>query len=66
MAAMLARRCIGSGGSQRHQHVVDRDIDRVMNRTKNRPLVTGAMTPTAALVFATPLEVAAFVELGSS
>ena len=34
-----------------------------MNRTKNRPLVTGAMTPTAALVFALALEVAAFVEL---
>jgi protoheme IX farnesyltransferase len=43
--------------------VVDRDIDRLMNRTKNRPLVTGAMTPTAALVFALCLEVAAFVEL---
>jgi protoheme IX farnesyltransferase len=43
--------------------VVDRDIDRLMNRTKNRPLVTGAMTPTAALVFALTLEVAAFVEL---
>ena len=34
-----------------------------MKRTKNRPLVTGAMTPTAALVFALALEVAAFVEL---
>jgi protoheme IX farnesyltransferase len=34
-----------------------------MNRTKNRPLVTGAMSPTAALVFAISLEVAAFVEL---
>jgi protoheme IX farnesyltransferase len=43
--------------------VVDRDIDRLMNRTKNRPLVTGAMTPSAALVFALALEVAAFVEL---
>jgi heme o synthase len=43
--------------------VVDRDIDRLMNRTKNRPLVTGAMTPTAALVFALTLEAAAFVEL---
>jgi protoheme IX farnesyltransferase len=43
--------------------VVDRDIDRLMNRTKNRPLVTGAMTPRAALVFALTLEVAAFIEL---
>jgi len=42
---------------------VDRDIDRLMKRTKNRPLVTGAVTPAAALVFALALEVAAFVEL---
>jgi protoheme IX farnesyltransferase len=43
--------------------VVDRDIDRIMNRTKKRPLVTGAMTPRAALIFALTLEVAAFIEL---
>lgn len=30
---------------------LDRDIDRVMNRTKRRPLVTGEVTPRAALVF---------------
>lgn len=29
----------------------DRDMDKVMNRTKNRPLVTGEITPNAALVF---------------
>ena len=43
--------------------VVDRDIDRLMNRTKKRPLVTGAMTPRAALIFALTLEVSAFSEL---
>ena len=43
--------------------VVDRDIDRLMKRTKNRPLVTGAMTPRAALVFALTLEAGAFFEL---
>ena len=42
---------------------VDRDIDQVMHRTRNRPLVTGAVTPRAALVFAISLEVVAFVEL---
>jgi protoheme IX farnesyltransferase len=31
---------------------VDRDIDAVMKRTQNRPLVTGALSPREALVFA--------------
>jgi len=43
--------------------VADRDIDKLMNRTRKRPLVTGAMTPRAALVFALALEAAAFAEL---
>ncbi|WP_265521441.1 heme o synthase [Oerskovia flava] len=40
---------------------LDRDIDEVMNRTKRRPLVTGEVTPRAALVFATVLGVLALV-----
>jgi heme o synthase len=63
MAATLAGGALAAGGANAINMVVDRDIDRLMNRTKNRPLVTGAMTPTAALVFALTLEVAAFVEL---
>jgi protoheme IX farnesyltransferase len=31
---------------------IDRDIDAVMKRTRKRPLVTGALTPREALVFA--------------
>lgn len=31
---------------------IDRDIDAVMKRTKNRPLVTGELSPREALVFA--------------
>lgn len=34
---------------------VDRDIDAKMNRTKRRPLVTGEVSPRAALVFGTVL-----------
>jgi protoheme IX farnesyltransferase len=30
---------------------IDRDIDQVMNRTKRRPIVTGEVSPRAALVF---------------
>jgi heme o synthase len=63
MAATLAGGALAAGGANAINMVVDRDIDRLMNRTKNRPLVTGAMTPRAALVFALALEVAAFVEL---
>jgi protoheme IX farnesyltransferase len=42
---------------------VDRDIDKLMHRTRKRPLVTGAIAPLNALVFAITLEVVAFVEL---
>ncbi|WP_323961800.1 protoheme IX farnesyltransferase [Arthrobacter sp. JZ12] len=38
---------------------LDRDIDRVMNRTVNRPLVTGEVSPREALIFAWALGVAA-------
>jgi len=31
---------------------IDRDIDAVMKRTQNRPLVTGALSPREALIFA--------------
>ena len=30
---------------------LDRDIDKIMNRTKRRPIVTGEISPRAALVF---------------
>src|SRR6516165_6830519 len=63
MAATLVGGALAAGGANAINMYVDRDIDRVMKRTKNRPLVTGAMTPAAALVFALALEVAAFVEL---
>ncbi|HEY0216868.1 MAG TPA: heme o synthase [Cellulomonas sp.] len=36
---------------------IDRDIDQVMNRTRRRPLVTGEITPRAALLFGLALGV---------
>ncbi|MBV8462319.1 MAG: protoheme IX farnesyltransferase, partial [Acidimicrobiales bacterium] len=63
MAATLAGGALAAGGANAMNMVADRDIDRLMKRTEKRPLVTGAMTPRAALVFALALEVAAFVEL---
>ena len=63
MAATLAGGALAAGGANAINMVIDRDIDRVMHRTRHRPLVTGELTPTAALVFALVLEAAAFVEL---
>ena len=45
---------------------VDRDIDALMERTRHRPLVTGMVSPRAALVFAFALEAGAFVVLWST
>lgn len=52
-----------AGGANAINMYVDRDIDAIMERTKNRPLVTGAMTPRAALTFAIVLEAVAFLFL---
>ncbi len=49
-----------AGGANAINMYVDRDIDRLMDRTKGRPLVTGVVTPAAALRFAIGLEVVAF------
>lgn len=54
---------MAAGGANAVNMVVDRDIDAVMDRTRDRPLVTGVMTPQAALTFAVALEVAAFLWL---
>lgn len=43
--------------------VADRDIDRLMHRTRHRPLVTGEISPSAATIFALALELAGFGEL---
>src|SRR6202034_842030 len=54
---------LAAGGANAVNMYVDRDIDAVMHRTANRPLVTGVGSPTAALLFAVTLEVLAFAEL---
>jgi len=63
MVATLAGGALAAGGANALNMVIDRDIDRVMHRTRNRPLVTGVLTPRQALVFALGLEVVAFAEL---
>jgi heme o synthase len=54
---------LAAGGANAVNMVIDRDIDAVMHRTRNRPLVTGAVGPRGALVFAGTLEVAAVAVL---
>ena len=42
---------------------IDRDIDRIMERTKNRPLVKGLIDPKVSLIYATALGIAGMVLL---
>ncbi len=63
MFATLGGGALAAGGANALNMVLDRDIDRVMRRTRNRPLVTGEITPRAASLFAFVLEAVAFVEL---
>ena len=61
--ATLVGGALAAGGANAVNMYVDRDIDRLMERTQHRPLVTGAVSPRAALAFAVILEVLAFAEL---
>ncbi len=63
IAATVIGGTLAAGGANAVNMYVDRDIDRLMERTKNRPLVTGEVTPRSALVFAISLELVAFVWL---
>jgi protoheme IX farnesyltransferase len=61
--ATLVGGSLAAGGANALNMVGDRDIDRLMHRTRNRPLVTGVLTPRAALTFGVVLEAVAFTEL---
>jgi len=63
MLATLVGGALAAAGANTINMYIDRDIDKLMKRTSRRPLVTGEITPTSALVFALTLEVAAFGEL---
>ena len=63
IAATLAGGTLAAGGANAVNMYLDRDIDAIMGRTSGRPLVTGAVSPGAALTFAVALELAAFAEL---
>ena len=54
---------LAAGGAHAFNMYIDRDIDALMERTKDRPLVTGEVTPRQALVFAFGVEIVAFLWL---
>jgi protoheme IX farnesyltransferase len=54
---------LSAGSAGAFNCYLDRDIDKVMKRTSNRPLVTGVLSPREALVFAWVLAVASTVWL---
>ena len=55
---------LSAGSANAFNCYIDRDIDRVMNRTKKRPLVTGELTDREALVFAWVTGAASVLWLG--
>ena len=54
---------LGAGGAQALNHYWDRDIDRLMYRTRHRPVADLRIAPRNALVFGVVLNVAAFMVL---
>lgn len=58
VAATLIGGILSAGSANTYNMVYDRDIDAHMGRTSGRPLVTGAVSPRAALIFATVLAIA--------
>ena len=63
IAITLIGGTLAAGGANTINMYIDRDIDKLMKRTQNRPLVTGLIAPKNALVFAVILEVVAFAVL---
>jgi len=65
MVATVIGGTLAAGGANAVNMYVDRDIDKIMNRTKGRPLVTGEIEPRNALIFSVALLVLAGVWLAS-
>jgi heme o synthase len=64
---LVALTCLGgalsAGGAGAINHALDRDIDRVMKRTADRPVASGRVSPQAAIVFGVLLGCASFALL---
>lgn len=63
LAGVFTGGALSAGSANAFNCYFDRDIDRLMKRTKGRPLVTGELTPREALAFAWALAVVSTVTL---
>jgi heme o synthase len=61
VVATLTGGILSAGAANTFNSVYDRDIDRLMHRTSSRPMVTGEVTVTEAMVFGGVLTVASTV-----
>lgn len=60
---VLAAGSLSAGSANAFNMYIDRDIDLLMSRTQGRPIVSGIITPRAALVFATMIGLVSIVTL---
>ena len=62
--------CLGgalsAGGAGAINHYLDRDIDALMKRTRDRPVASGRVAPRAALAYGVALGAAAFLLLSTT
>ena len=63
MAAVMIGGSLAAGGANAINMYIDRDIDDVMRRTRNRPLPRHAVTPSRALTFGVILAAVSFAWL---
>lgn len=62
--ATLIGGALSAGSANSFNSIIDTDIDKIMGRTQKRPLVTGELTKTAAIVFAAAIGVISVLWLG--
>lgn len=63
MVSTIVGGAMAAGASGAFNCYIDRDMDKLMKRTKGRPLVTGDLTPKEALIFSWTLAIASLVVL---
>jgi protoheme IX farnesyltransferase len=67
LGLMLLGLALACGGASALNHVMDRDIDRLMGkRTRSRPVAAGRVAPSRALEFGLALSAGSFVLLAST